>query len=80
MTAKILKWGNSLALRIPKIIAKDVGIDEGSQIDIQIRNDCLILRPLRSEEPDLNELLANIDEENLHSEFDWGEPMGNELW
>ena len=80
MTARIRKWGNSLALRIPKPLAIEVGIDEGSRIDITVEGDKLVITPASEPELTLSVLLAQITPENLHKEVDTGAVVGDEAW
>ena len=80
MTARIKKWGNSLALRIPKPLAIEVGLDEGSRIDITAEGDKLVITPVREPELTLSVLLAQITPENLHKEVDTGAVVGDEAW
>lgn len=49
MTAKVEKWGNSLAVRIPKTIAESAGIEKGTELEFLIRDQEIILRTKKSE-------------------------------
>ena len=73
----ISKWGTSLAIRIPKSIAEQWGIQEGSVIDIEPNGDEIVLRKKKY---DLADLLAQVTPENLHDEEDWGPAQGREEW
>jgi antitoxin MazE len=79
MKATIQKWGNSLAIRIPKNITKDTKVSEGSNIDIMIENGKIVLSPIKKEYS-LKELLKNITIENIHSEISTGDQTGGEIW
>ena len=79
MHVRIQKWGNSLALRIPRQLAHDVHLKEGTEVTLTERAGKIIVRPLE-EEPSLVELLAGITKENLHRETDFGSPHGKEVW
>ncbi len=79
MTATVQKWGNSLALRLPKAIAQDLEVNEGDPVELKVRGDALEVRPARKEYR-LSELLAKVEKGNLHSETDWGGPTGKEVW
>jgi len=70
--------GNSLAIRIPKYIAEQVKIEEGSKIEIAAENQSIKIIPLKRKMT-LGELLAKITPENRHEEIDFGLPQGNEL-
>ena len=73
----IATWGSSLAIRIPKPIAEQWGVQEGSAIEIVPEGDTLLLR---KQSYDLDGLLAQITSENIHREQDTGAPQGNEIW
>jgi antitoxin MazE len=79
MQAQIGKWGNSLAVRIPGAYAKELGLCEGSDLNVTLVNGGLLLRP-RARIYTLDELVAAITPENLHGETDWGPPIGGEAW
>lgn len=79
MDIKVQKWGNSLAVRIPKIYAKEINIDQGSAITINMEDNKLILEPKQKEEK-LKALLSKITKENIHDEVETGEGVGNEAW
>jgi len=63
METKVQKWGNSLAIRIPKSYAKDIDINQGSVIDISKENDSIVLKPKRKKEK-LSDLLSQITNYN----------------
>ncbi len=76
-TSYVSKWGSSLAVRIPKAIAEECGVQEGSAIDISAHDGHIVL----SQKPyDLAELLARVTPENLHTEQDTGSAQGSEEW
>lgn len=79
METKVQKWGNSLAIRIPKSYAKDIDINQGSLIDISKESDRIILKPKRKREK-LSDLLSQITKDNLHEEIDTGKKVGLEIW
>jgi antitoxin MazE len=77
--AKIQKWGNSLALRIPKSFAAHSNIEQGSTVDLSLDNGRMIVEA-KPQEYSLDELLARVTKNNLHSEVDFGVPAGKEVW
>ena len=79
MQTKVQKWGNSLALRIPKSFALDMNIKQNELVDLSIGDGKLIITPITEKEYSLKELLAGVSEDNLHGEFDTGIPVGKEL-
>ena len=78
MRVRVQKWGNSLALRIPKPFAEDVRLTECSEVDVSVAKGSLIVAPVVEDTPTLEELVAGITEENRHPEVDWGSPVGKE--
>ena len=79
MKTQVQKWGNSLAIRIPKAFADEVGLSAESLIELTVTDGQLTLAPVKPAEYALDDLLAQVTEENLHSEVDTGEPSGNEV-
>lgn len=78
MKTKIQKWGNSLAVRLPKAIATEKALTEGTGVLVSIKHDQIVIEPDTDES--LDALTARITPENLHSESDWGTKVGNEVW
>ncbi len=79
MRAKAQKWGNSLAVRIPKVIADQAGVREEDELDIEVVSAVIRLKP-RRRQPGLAELLKAVTPDNLHGETDFGSPEGREAW
>jgi antitoxin MazE len=80
MRTQIQKWGNSLALRIPKSFAAESHIEAGSVVDLSITEGKLIIIPVSEPTYTLDELLAGVTTDNLHAEVDTGIPTGKEAW
>ena len=80
MHVQIQKWGNSLAIRIPKSFAKQINVDQGSFVDLFTVEGKLIAKPLDEKEYSLEQLLAGVTEQNLHTEIDTGSALGKEVW
>ncbi|MCY4396955.1 MAG: AbrB/MazE/SpoVT family DNA-binding domain-containing protein [Rhodospirillaceae bacterium] len=73
----IRKWGSSLAVRIPKAIAEQCEVSEGSAVEMDAQDGRIVLR---KKSHDLADMLSRITADNLHAEQDFGEPEGNEQW
>ena len=73
----IRKWGSSLAVRIPKAVAEQCGVSEGSAVEMDVQDGQIVLR---KKSHDLADMLSRITADNLHPEQDFGEPQGNEQW
>lgn len=78
MKVQVQKWGNSLALRIPKNYAVETKIENGSTVEIAVRNGAIVFKPVVEKNLNLEEMLADITEENLHTEIDFGKAEGAE--
>jgi antitoxin MazE len=80
MQTRIGKWGNSLALRIPRAFAVEVGLSQDSPVELKLEKGRIVIVPLAKDEPRLADLLAAVTPENLHGEVDTGDPVGREEW
>jgi antitoxin MazE len=78
--AQMSKWGNSLAIRIPKEVAEKAALREGDVLILEVEAKGAIAMKVESSLPSLKQLVSAITRENIHSETDWGEPVGNEQW
>lgn len=79
MRARVQKWGNSLALRIPKAFAEDLRVHEGSAVELMVGKEGLIVRPVAARYA-LADLLAKVTDDNAHGEVCTGKPVGREVW
>ena len=79
MRIQIQKWGNSLAILISKSFSKETNIEQGSIVDLSTIKGKLIAKPIKEKEYSLDELLAAVTKENLHTEFDTGDAIGQEI-
>jgi antitoxin MazE len=80
MLTKTRRWGNSIALRIPKHIADEIGLDADREVEIKVQDGAIVIEIAKQHEETLEELLAQIDPNNLYGEIDTGSPVGNEIW
>jgi antitoxin MazE len=78
MNARFSKWGNSIALRIPNSVAKELHVTDGHAAELRVKNGSLIVTPVSKRTYDRDEMIAAITPENLHEKIDSGEPVGNE--
>jgi antitoxin MazE len=72
MRVRVQKWGNSLALRIPKSFATETALDSGAEVDLTLEDGRLVVTPLLGP--------SYLLSENLHSEIDTGSSQGVEAW
>ncbi len=80
MKTRVQKWGNSLALRIPKSFADEAGIRANAPVELSLRGGALVVKPVAPSPLTLEELLRGVTEENLPREWDTGPARGKEVW
>jgi antitoxin MazE len=73
-------WGNSLALRIPKVLAAEAGITEGTVVEMELDGDALSVTVVPPKDYTLEGLLARVRPENVHGEVKTGPALGREVW
>ena len=78
MEATVQKWGNSLGIRIPNLIVRELSLKNGSVVDINDNGSEIIIKPIKKSR--LSELLEKINDENIHQEIETTGPVGNEIW
>jgi len=78
--SKVQRWGNSLAVRIPKTFAEEVGLKDNSPIELRLFKGGLLLEPSSTWAPSLADLLDGVTDDNLHGEVDTGPAQGAEVW
>lgn len=79
MRARVQKWGNSLAIRIPKPMAAQVELVENDEVRVEVHDRAIVILPARTEWH-LDELIAGISARNRHRAVDWGDASGSESW
>ncbi len=80
METRVQRWGNSLALRIPKLLADEAGLKDNSLVQLALRDKLLVIVPIRKPDISLDALLAQVTTNNLHSEVQTGPAVGGEAW
>jgi antitoxin MazE len=83
MKARVQKWGNSLAVRIPKALATETGLGENTEVELTSDNGRIVVTPRkRKHKPKytIEEMLRGITPDTLHGEIDFGPPVGREVW
>ena len=80
MKMQIRKWGNSLAIRIPRALAVESQIEQGAEVNVTVIEGKLVITPVTKKSYNLEELVAGITEENRHSEVHTGPAQGDEVW
>jgi antitoxin MazE len=80
MKTRVQKWGNSLALRIPKSFAEEAGLHADAAVELSLVNGRLVVQPIRPQPLTLEELLRGITDDNLPGEWETGPAVGKEVW
>lgn len=80
MKTRVQKWGNSLALRIPKAFAAEVGLRADGAVELSLVEGTLVVQPIESQSITLDDLLRGITDENIPTEWDTGPAVGKEVW
>lgn len=93
METHINSWGNSLAVRLPKYILDLYGLSKGAAMDLSVTEEGILLSPKKTKDPisEMLQMTADIDIEKMCSaitdknrpspeDFDWGKPVGKEIW
>ncbi|MCL2762727.1 MAG: AbrB/MazE/SpoVT family DNA-binding domain-containing protein [Treponema sp.] len=78
MQAVVQKWGNSLGIRIPSLITRELSLKNGSVVDINNNGIEIVMKPVAKNS--LSEMLNQINDKNVHEAIDWGKPVGKEIW
>jgi antitoxin MazE len=78
MTAAIQKWGNSLAVRIPSAVARQIRVENGDAVELSVESGALTIRAARPRYQ-LEDLVKGIHPGNSYEEVDWGTSVGREL-
>ncbi len=77
MQAVVQKWGNSLGFRIPSLWAKDNNVKSGSKVEVIAEKGRIIIIPQKKS---LDDMMAMVNDDNIHSEISTGHAIGNEEW
>jgi len=80
MKTVVQRWGNSLAIRIPRTFAQETRLGNGTEVDLRLNSGMLVISRVQQNRYGLSDLLAQVQKTNMHSETKWGGPMGGEVW
>jgi antitoxin MazE len=80
MQTRIQKWGNSLAVRIPKAFVKEAHVAYGTPVDLSVTDGKIVIDPHTQPEYRLEDLLKGISKKNIHAEVETGDAVGREVW
>ena len=80
MRGKVRKWGNSLAIRIPKVLAMELGVEQDSDVEISVADGDLLVSPTDGTPYTLEGLLAGVTQDNRQAEVTTRLALGDEAW
>jgi antitoxin MazE len=80
MQTTIQKWGNSLAVRIPKAFVKEARVAYGTTVDLSVDDGKIVIDPRPEPDYRLEDLLKGVTKRNRHEEVETGAPVGQEVW
>ncbi len=80
MESSVKRWGNSLALRIPKPLAEEVGLNEDAPVRLLVEEGRLVIVPVLAPRYSLKALLDQVTADNVHAEVSTGKAVGGEVW
>ncbi len=80
MTGTVQKWGNSMAVRLPKALARKARIEKGTRVEVEVRGRQIVVTPISKPVYRLEDLVRKITKKNRHPAIDAGAPRGQEVW
>jgi antitoxin MazE len=80
MKTHVQKWGNSLAVRIPKSFALEAGLHANTAVELSLVDGAIVVQPVAPPALSLEELLRGITDDNLPGEWETGPAVGKEVW
>ena len=79
MCTNVKRWGNSLAIRLPKAIATELDLQDDAEVNVTVEDGKIVISRTQRKY-DLDSLVAGITSENVHGETEWGPAVGKEVW
>ena len=76
MQTRVQKWGNSFGVRISRSLAEQIGLGAGTEVSLSAKDGQLVVKPVLPTRLSLDELLAGVTDNNLHSSVDSGSAVG----
>ncbi len=80
MTGTVQKWGNSMAVRLPKALVREADLARGERVKIEVKGRQIVVTPLSKPVYQLEDLVRKITKKNRHPAIDAGAPRGQEVW
>ncbi len=80
MISTVQKWGNSMAVRLPKALVQATALEQGTRVTIEVKEGRIVVTPVRTPAYRLEELVRGITRRNWHRAVETGSPRGREAW
>lgn len=80
LRTRVKKWGDSLAVRIPRAFAAEAGLKPDADVEMTLVDGSLVVTSVARGDARLANLLARMTDESLHEEIDSGVAVGGEAW
>jgi antitoxin MazE len=80
MSVTLHRWGNSVGLRVPKPLLEQLGLGEGSKVEVKVENGRLVIEPERKPRLTLKDVLKGFGPNDRPGEVGWGKLVGKEVW
>lgn len=80
MSTAVQKWGNSIAVRLPKAVAEATALREGSPVTVEAKDGRILVTPIRKSVYRLEDLVRGISKKNRHRLVEAGSSRGGEVW
>jgi antitoxin MazE len=80
METRVQKWGNSLAVRIPKSFAEEAGLRANGAVNLSLVDGAIVVQSAAPRPPTLEELLRGVSDDNIPGEWETGPAVGKEVW
>jgi antitoxin MazE len=80
MFTKVQKWGNSLALRLPRAFVQETRLSRGAVVNMTVDEGKIVVEPGVKKKYSLEKLISGITRTNIHDEIKTGGAVGKEAW
>lgn len=80
MQSRVVRWGNSLAIRIPRSVASEAHLEEDVRVEVRVEDNAMVVRRADDTRVEIAGLLRKVTKSNLHGEVSTGRRKGREAW
>lgn len=79
MKTVLQKWGNSLALRIPRSVVAEIAVGAGQAVNVRVNKGRIVVEPVTRKRYELSDLISAMTAKNRHAEANSGASRGREF-